>query len=69
MLGEVWRALVRKYIVYDVPEEMAACFDCNVVQCTNDRYESRCYRLTYAAALKPARTNTTSVANVAEIDG
>src|SRR5689334_11901105 len=46
MLSEVWRALARKYIVYDVPDEMAACFDCNVAQCTNDRYETCCYRLT-----------------------
>ena len=65
MLSEVWRALARKYIVYDVPDEMAACFDCNVAQCTNDRYETCCYRLTYAAALRAARTSETSAANVA----
>jgi hypothetical protein len=40
MLSEGWRALVRKYIVYDVPDEMAACFDCNAVQCPNEKYET-----------------------------
>jgi hypothetical protein len=27
MSSEVWRALARKYIVYDVLDEMAACCD------------------------------------------
>jgi hypothetical protein len=39
MLNERWRALVRKYVVYDVPDEMAACFDCHVSHCSNDEYE------------------------------
>jgi hypothetical protein len=32
MLTEAWKGLVEKYIVHDVPDVMAACFDCNVVQ-------------------------------------
>lgn len=55
MLSEVWRALIRKYIVYDVPDEMAACFDCDAVQCPNEKYEACPNRLAHAAALKAAR--------------
>ena len=55
MLSEGWRALVRKYIVYDVPDEMAACFDCNAVQCPNEKYETCPNRLVHAAASKAAR--------------
>ena len=29
MLSEKWRYLVRKFVVYDIPPDMAACFDCN----------------------------------------
>ena len=56
MHNEVWRALARKYIVYDIPDEMAACFDCSVVRCSNEQYESCPNRLAEAAALRPART-------------
>ena len=55
MLSEVWRALVRKYMVYDIPDEMAACFDCDAVQCPNEKYETCPNRLAHAAALKAAR--------------
>jgi hypothetical protein len=54
--SEVWRTLVRKYIVYDVPDEMAACIDCRVVRCSNDNYETCANRLAHAAALRAART-------------
>jgi hypothetical protein len=40
VLSEVWRALARKYIVHGIPDEMAACFDCDVVRCPNDKYEA-----------------------------
>ena len=56
MLSEVWRALARKYLVYDVPDEMVACFDCDVVQCPNDKYETCPSRVAVAAALKTARS-------------
>jgi hypothetical protein len=55
MLSEGWRALVRKYLVYDVPDEMAACFDCDAVQCPNEKYETCPNRLAHATALKAAR--------------
>jgi len=55
MLSEGWRALVRKYLVYDVPDEMAACFDCNAVQCPNEKYETCPNRLAHATALKAVR--------------
>jgi hypothetical protein len=54
MSGEVWRALARKYIVYDVPYEMAACFDCRAVRCSDGQYESCPNRLAEAAALRRA---------------
>ena len=60
MLSEGWRALVRKYIVYDVPDEMAACFDCNAVQCPNEKYETCPNRLAHATSLKAARARTSA---------
>jgi hypothetical protein len=56
MRGEVWRRLVRTHIVYDVPDEMAACLDCDAVQCSNDKYEICPDRLARAAALRAAQT-------------
>ena len=52
MLGEAWRALARRHIVYDVPDEMAACFDCDVVRCPDDRYASCAKRLAFTGALQ-----------------
>jgi hypothetical protein len=59
MLSEMWRALARKHIVYDLPDEMAACFDCNVVQCAGEKYAACPYRLARFAALRAARTGET----------
>ncbi len=56
MLSEVWRSLVRRYIVYDIPEEMDACFDCEAVQCPDEKYETCPKRLAQAAELRAART-------------
>ncbi|MGA9014954.1 MAG: hypothetical protein WB509_20895 [Acetobacteraceae bacterium] len=61
MLTEAWKGLVEKYIVHDVPDVMAACFDCNVVQCFGERYASCPNRLALAAALK-ARASVLSAA-------
>jgi hypothetical protein len=58
MLSKFWGYLTRKYIVCDVPDEMAACLDCNVVQCSHGEYETCPDRLTQAAALRSARTMT-----------
>jgi hypothetical protein len=66
ILDETWRALAKRYIVYDVPDEMAACFDCDVVQCPHDRYEFCPNRLALVAALKTARTSRNPVTNPAK---
>ena len=52
MLSEDWRALARKYIAYDVFDEMAACFRCDRVRCPDHEYETCPKRLTQAAASK-----------------
>jgi hypothetical protein len=65
MPGEAWRALVRKYIVYDIPDEMAACLDCAAVRCSDERYETCVNRLIRAAAVRAARTSTTTAADAA----
>jgi hypothetical protein len=54
MVGELWRSLARRYIVNDVPNEMAACFDCNVVHCNHGEYEACPHRLAQAAAPRAA---------------
>jgi hypothetical protein len=54
MFSEAWRTLVRKYIVYDVPDEMAACFDCHTARCPNDKYESCPTRLAAMQAVESA---------------
>ena len=56
MLSEAWRSLVRRYIVYDIPDEMAACFDCEVVRCPDDKYEACLKRSALAAELSAAQT-------------
>jgi hypothetical protein len=56
MFSEAWRTLVRKYIVYDVPHEMAACFDCHTARCSNDQYETCPTRLATVAAMSAAET-------------
>jgi hypothetical protein len=52
MLSEDWRALARKYIAYDVFDEMAACFRCDRVRCPDSKYEMCPERLAQAAASK-----------------
>ena len=42
-------------MVYDVPDEMAACFDCDAIQCPNEKYETCPNRLAHATVLKAAR--------------
>jgi hypothetical protein len=50
MLGKLW-AFVKKHIVGEVPDEMAACLDCGIAQCRDNRYETCSNRLIRAAAL------------------
>ena len=59
MFREVWATFVRKFIekhvVAEVPDEMAACLDCDAVQCLDGVYETCPNRLGRAAALSAAR--------------
>jgi len=55
MLSAEWRTLARKYIAYDIPTEMAACFDCGAVRCLGDVYEACPVRLARATAAQTAR--------------
>jgi len=55
MLSAEWRTLVRKYIVYDIPDEMAACFDCDAARCPNERYETCPARLADVASAQASR--------------
>ncbi len=65
MLHEVWKALVRKHIACDVPDEMAACIDCSAVQCLCDKYETCPNRLMREATLKAMATNAERAAGPA----
>jgi hypothetical protein len=60
MLRAVWMTFVRKNLVDDVPDEMAACLDCDAMQCLNGEYETCPTRLIRAAALSAARTGEPS---------
>jgi hypothetical protein len=57
MLGSLWRAF-RRQIVADVPDAMAACFDCKVPQCSNEQFKTCPYRLTREARLAGAPVST-----------
>jgi hypothetical protein len=65
MSSEASRALVTKYVVFDVPDEMTACFDCDAVRCTDDKYETCPERLFSAATLTTTRTSERLSANCA----
>jgi len=50
MQNDIWRGLVRKYALYDVPDELAACRDCSTVGCSHERYDGCRRRLETAIA-------------------
>jgi hypothetical protein len=50
MLGEAWRTLLKKHIAYDIPDEMAACFDCDTVRCPDAKYSACPVRLAQVQA-------------------
>ena len=58
MLGEAWRVLARRFIVYDVPDEMAACFGCDVTRCPDDKYAACVTRLAHVAAQRVPENRT-----------
>jgi hypothetical protein len=47
LFGRLLRNFVRRHIVDDAPDEMAACFNCNVVECSNEIYETCPNRLAH----------------------
>jgi hypothetical protein len=55
MLSEEWRYLVRKSVVYDIPPDMAACFDCDVMRCPNVKFEACQTRLERARSTEIVR--------------
>ena len=61
MLSEKWRYLVRKFVVYDIPPDMAACFDCNVTRCPNATFETCLRRLEQARSAEFAHAREASV--------
>jgi hypothetical protein len=62
MRSETWRMLIRRFIAHDIPDDMAACFECDVTWCPNERFETCTRRLMRAAA-------RTSEAEVREATG
>jgi hypothetical protein len=47
--NERLRNLFRKFIAHDIPDDMAACCDCNEVWCPNERFVACASRLARAA--------------------
>jgi hypothetical protein len=56
-LARVWRSLVRRHIVDDVPDEMTACFNCDSVRCSEEKYEACPNRLAQLAELRAAQNS------------
>ena len=50
MRNEACRKLLRRFIAYDIPDDMAACFDCEVVSCPDEQFATCTMRLVRAAA-------------------
>ena len=38
MQNDAWRKLLRRFIAYDVPDDMAACFDCDEARCPDEQF-------------------------------
>jgi hypothetical protein len=52
MQNDAWRKLLRRFIAYDVPDDMAACFDCDEARCPDERFATCGERLARATAEK-----------------
>jgi hypothetical protein len=50
MHNETWRKLLRRFIAHDVPDDMAACFDCDEVRCPDEQFVTCGDRLARAVA-------------------
>ncbi len=52
MFSDVLSRFVRRHIVDEVPDEMSACLDCSVADCSHERYRACQHRLEVAAWTK-----------------
>jgi hypothetical protein len=52
----VWTAFVKRNVIDTVPNEMAACLDCDEVKCSGDQFEHCAVRLATADSLGAAET-------------
>jgi hypothetical protein len=57
-LAAIWKTFVRRNVIDNVPNEMAACLDCDEVECSGDRYDHCAVRLATADALETFRDVT-----------
>ena len=61
MLSKMIRTFIKRSIVAEVPDEMAACLDCGAVECSHGKYENFPYRLARVAALSAAPSCQASI--------
>jgi hypothetical protein len=57
-------AFLKRQIVTDVPDEIAACMECGVSQCVESKFRDCPNRLARVASLKAMRTDHNQQANV-----
>jgi hypothetical protein len=50
MRNERWRNLLRRFITYDIPDDMAACFGCDEMRCSDERFATCSDRIVRAVA-------------------
>ena len=60
MFGRIYD-FIRKHLIADVPDELAACLDCDAVQCLNEKWETCPNRLARLAALSAARADAAAI--------
>jgi hypothetical protein len=65
---ELMRRLFGRYIVAEVPDELAACLECGAVQCVDAKFRKCPNRLARLAALKAVRENPKQTAK-SSLDG
>jgi hypothetical protein len=57
--------MVRRYVVYDIPDEMAACFGCEAIRCPDAKYRTCPRRLALLAEMHPPEAATADAAGPA----
>jgi hypothetical protein len=61
---EKLKAFFTRHIVADVPDEIAACMECDVTECVEGKFRNCPNRLARVAALKALRANAAQEGNV-----